>query len=159
MGNLKRGVFLILFVLIPIVVGFLGSIFTAVGVDTWYRFLVKPPIAPPDWIFGPVWSTLYILMGIAAFLVWNKGWKNKTVKIGLTLFLVQLGFNMLWSYLFFALENPLLAFVEIIILWIFILVTMLWFNKNSRTAVYLMLPYILWVSFAAILNLWIVILN
>ena len=132
--------------------GFVGSLFTTPSIPTWYAALRKPSFNPPNWIFGPVWTTLFVLMGIAAFIVWNKGLDRKGVKAALLLFIIQLLLNMLWSYLFFTLHSPLYAFVEIIILWLAILLTMVKFFPISRAAGYLLLPYILWVSFAAVLN-------
>jgi len=132
--------------------GFVGSLFTTPSIPTWYAALRKPSFNPPNWIFGPVWTSLFVLMGIAAFIVWNKGLDRKGVKAALLLFIIQLVLNMLWSYLFFTLHSPLYAFVEIIILWLAILLTMVKFFPISRAAGYLLLPYILWVSFAAVLN-------
>lgn len=139
--------------------GFVGSLFTTPSIPTWYAAIQKPSFNPPNWIFGPVWTTLFVLMGVAAFIVWNKGLDKKGVKAALLLFIIQLVLNMLWSYLFFALHSPLYAFVEIIILWLAILLTMLKFFPISHAAGYLLLPYILWVSFAAVLNFTIFRLN
>ena len=139
--------------------GFVGSLLTTPSIPTWYAALRKPSFNPPNWIFGPVWTTLFVLMGISAFIVWNKGLDRKGVKAALVLFIIQLVLNMLWSYLFFTLHSPLYAFVEIIILWLAILLTMLKFFPISRAAGYLLLPYILWVSFAAVLNFTIFRLN
>ncbi len=142
-----------------LVAGLIGSIFTAPSIPTWYATLQRPELSPPNWIFGPVWTTLYVLMGIAAFLVWRKGLHRKEVKIALGLFLVQLALNSLWSVLFFGLQNPGAALVEIAALWLAILATIVSFSKISRPAAYLLLPYILWVSFAAYLTYAIWILN
>ena len=139
--------------------GFVGSLFTTPSIPTWYASLQKPSFNPPNWIFSPVWTTLFVLMGISAFIVWNKGLDRKGVKAALLLFIIQLVLNMLWSYLFFTLHSPLYAFVEIIILWLAILLTMLKFFPISRAAGYLLLPYMLWVSFAAVLNFTIFRLN
>jgi tryptophan-rich sensory protein len=132
--------------------GAIGGFFTASSVKTWYATLTKPSFNPPSWLFSPVWITLYVLMGIALFLVWRKGLHHKGVKIAIYVFGVQLALNALWSILFFGLKMPLLAFIEILILWGFILVTLLKFKKISKLAGYLLLPYLLWVSFAAVLN-------
>ena len=132
--------------------GFVGSLFTTPSIPSWYAALQKPSFNPPNWIFAPVWTTLFVLMGIAAFIVWNKGLDRKGVKAALVLFIIQLLLNMLWSLLFFTLHSPMYAFVEIIILWLAILLTMLKFFPISSAAGYLLLPYILWVSFAAVLN-------
>lgn len=145
------------FILVSNLAGFIGGIFTQQSVTTWYLTLQKPSFNPPSWVFGPVWTLLYTLMGIAAFLVYKKGYKK--AKTALSLFFMQLFFNALWSFLFFGLKNPLLAFVEIIILWSLILVTIYYFYKVEKKAAYLMLPYLLWVSFAAVLNFSLYILN
>lgn len=132
--------------------GIIGSIFTASSIPTWYATLQKPSFNPPSWVFGPVWTTLFVLMGIAAFLVWQQGWKKKSVKIALSLFGVQLFLNTLWSILFFGMKNPGTACIEIIFLWLAIVATMIAFLKISKTAFWLLVPYILWVSFASFLN-------
>jgi len=149
---------LAVFILISLAAGALGSIFTANSVRTWYAMLQKPVFAPPNWLFAPVWTVLYILMGTAAYLVWEKGWKKMQVRIAVKVFIIQLVLNALWSLLFFGLNMPLLAFAEIIVLWIAILATIILFKKVSKAAAWLMLPYILWVSFAAVLNfaLWLI---
>ncbi len=132
--------------------GFIGSLFTTPAIPTWYKTLSKPAFNPPNSIFSPVWITLFLLMGISLFLVWQKNHKDREVKIALLFFTAQLVLNILWSILFFGLKSPLWAFVEIIILWLAILLTIIKFFKVSKPAGYLLLPYILWVSFAAFLN-------
>lgn len=140
-------------VLLCLGVGYLGSIVTRESVETWYPTLQKPAFNPPNWLFAPVWTMLYIIMGIAAGLVWNKiSLQAETVKKGMTFFFLQLGLNLLWSYMFFGLKNPLLALFNIILLWLFIYETIVQFNKVSKPATYLFIPYILWVSFALTLN-------
>ena len=136
--------------------GIIGSFFTVSSVSTWYVTLHKPFFNPPAWVFGPVWITLYLLMGISLYLIWNSKKKSKPAMV---FFSVQLVLNSLWSILFFGLQNPLFAGIEIIILWIAILLTIVSFYKISRTAAYLLIPYILWVSFAAVLNFSIIYLN
>jgi benzodiazapine receptor len=133
--------------------GFLGSLATTPSIAGWYKGLAKPSFNPPDGVFGPVWTTLYLLMGIALFLVWRLGLKTEGVQAAVIVFLIQLALNTLWSLLFFGLHQPFLAFVEIIVLWAFILWTMLKFFGLSRPAGWLLVPYLLWVSFAAVLNL------
>lgn len=140
-------------------VGLISVHFTIVSIPTWYVYLHKPFFSPPNWVFGPVWTTLYFLMGIAAFLVWKKGLKNKKIKRALTYFSIQLICNFLWSVLFFGLHNPLLGLVDILLLLISIVLTMTTFFKISKAASYLLIPYFLWVSFAIILNFSIVLLN
>lgn len=139
--------------------GFVGSIFTMPSIPTWYAALNKPFFNPPNWVFGPAWTLLYILMGIAAYLIWEKGWENKEVKLSLLHFAVQLGFNVAWSIVFFNYHSPWGAFIVIVILWLLILETILRFAKLSKTAAWLLLPYILWVSFASVLNLAVALLN
>lgn len=139
--------------------GFIGSIFTMPSIPTWYAALNKPFFNPPNWLFGPAWTLLYILMGIAAYLIWEKGWENKEVKLSLLHFAVQLGFNVAWSIVFFNYHSPWGAFIVIVILWLLILETILRFAKLSKAAAWLLLPYILWVSFASVLNLAVAILN
>lgn len=132
--------------------GFVGSIFTNPKIDTWYATIKKPAITPPDWVFAPVWTTLFILMGIAFYLVWRAGWSNPKVRTAMVIFLVQLIFNMLWSAVFFGLKAPLAAFFIIIALWLLILLTIILFAKVNKIAGVLLMPYILWVSFASVLN-------
>lgn len=139
-------------VALPQLAGFLGSVFTVSMIPTWYATLVKPELNPPSWIFGPVWTTLYLLMGIASFLVWNKGWGRKDVRIALGIFALQLVLNTLWSIIFFGLHSPAGAFLDLIALWFAIVATIVAFTKVSKAAAWLLLPYILWVSFAGYLN-------
>lgn len=146
-------------VFVSLMAGAAGSVFTAPAIDTWYKSLNKPAFNPPSWIFAPVWTILYLLMGVAAFLVWREGLNRRTVQIGLGLFVFQLILNALWSYIFFELQNPLAAFIEILVLWVAIAATIYFFCKVNTTAAYLMAPYILWVTFAAVLNLSIFQLN
>lgn len=140
-------------------VGIAATPFTVSAVTTWYPTLNKPSFSPPNWIFAPVWTILYFLMGVSLYLVWSKGLKEKKAKIALYFFGAQLFFNFLWSFLFFGLRSPILALVDIVALWILIAITIFKFFPISKTAAYLLIPYILWVSFAAFLNLSIVILN
>ena len=139
--------------------GIIGAFFTSPSIPTWYESLTKPSFIPPNWVFAPAWTTLFLLMGISAYLIWIKGAKNREVKTALIIFDIQLGLNILWSVLFFGLQSPLYAFVEIIVLWFLILLTILKFYPISKKAAYLLIPYLLWVSFAAILNFSVMILN
>jgi tryptophan-rich sensory protein len=139
--------------------GFIGSVFTTPAIPTWYVTLNKPPFTPPNGLFSPVWTFLFVLMGISAFLVWSKGLDDKRVKTALSIFAVQLILNILWSVVFFGLRSPLAGLIEIVILWIAIWLTILNFFKVSKTAGLLLLPYILWVSFAVVLNFFIWRLN
>jgi benzodiazapine receptor len=139
-------------IVVCLIAGFLGSLATRSSIPTWYAGLIKPPFNPPNQLFAPVWTILYILMGVSAFIIWRQGSQDQHVKVALSVFLGQLVLNVLWSIMFFGLRLPLFAFIEIIILWIAILLTILKFRKISITAALLLIPYILWVSFAAILN-------
>jgi tryptophan-rich sensory protein len=129
------------------------------SITDWYADLVKPKLAPPNWIFAPVWTILFVLMGVAAFLVWKKGLDRKDVKIALGIFVGQLVLNTLWSIIFFGLRSPGSAFIEIIFLWVAILATIISFARISRPAAWLLVPYILWVGFASYLNFMIWMLN
>ena len=143
---------LVVSIAVPVVVGGLSGFATASGVETWYPTLIKPSFNPPSWVFGPVWTVLYILMGVAAFLVWRKGLETEGVKRALALFAVQLALNGLWSILFFGLQQPGLAFGEILILWLAIVLTFRAFRTVEPAAGWLLIPYLAWVSFAAVLN-------
>ncbi|WP_159800699.1 TspO/MBR family protein [Flavobacterium sp. MK4S-17] len=136
-----------------VAVGYISGEVTRESVTTWYTTIQKPSFNPPNWLFAPVWTTLYILMGIAAGLVWAKIDDDKaTVKKALLFFGIQLALNALWSILFFGLQNPLLALIEIVLLWLMIYETFIQFNKVHKTAAWLIIPYLLWVSFAMVLN-------
>ncbi len=142
----------------PLLIGFLGSYFTTPNIPTWYATLAKPALNPPSWVFAPVWTILYLLMGYAFYLIWTQKTKlNKTHAY--VLFFIQLFLNLIWSYLFFALRLPPLALVEIIILWLAILLTIFKFKAINKLAAYLLIPYILWVSFATYLTFQVVLLN
>jgi len=150
---------LLIAILICQMAGVVGSLFTSPSIPTWYATIKKPGFTPPNSVFGPVWIALFVLMGVSAYLVWDRGLENKNVKIALLVFGIQLALNMLWSFLFFGLHSPLYAFFEIIVLWFAILFTILNFLKVSKPAGLLLVPYIVWVSFAAIINFYIVRLN
>lgn len=140
--------------------GFLGSFFTASSVKTWYQTINKPFFNPPSFVFAPVWTLLYILMGVSFYLIWQQTkFKSKISKLARNIFLIQLILNALWSILFFGFKNPVLAFIEIIILWILIFKNIKVFAKINKTAAYLLWPYLAWVSFASILNLSLILLN
>lgn len=139
--------------------GLIGSLVTDPAISTWYAGLRKPFFQPPNWLFGPVWTALYLAMAIALFLVWRQGWSLPRVRTGLILFGVQLLLNSLWSVLFFGLRSPLTALIEIFLLWVTILLTMIVFFELSTIAGILLVPYLLWTSFATILNAAIVYLN
>lgn len=179
---MKNSIKFIISILICELAGVLGSIFTTPAIKNWYFFLNKPSFSPPNWIFGPVWTILYFLMGVSLYLVWlrnfasevpvnaekQKTWNSVSAKLwfgswreenAVLIFTLQLILNILWSVIFFGLKLPGLAFFEILMLWFAILYTIINFYRISKTASYLLIPYILWVSFAAILNYAVWILN
>jgi translocator protein len=128
--------------------GFIGSFATTPAIPTWYAGLAKPEFSPPNWIFAPVWTLLYLLMGVALWLVWEKrGWGAPVV-----VFLIQLVLNIAWSFIFFGMHLPLWAFAEIVLLWLMILICTVQFWRITPVAGIIMLPYLGWVSFAAVLN-------
>ncbi|MBP4139548.1 TspO/MBR family protein [Flavobacterium geliluteum] len=144
---------IIIGVILCLAVGYSSSQVTRAGVETWYPTIVKPSFNPPNWIFAPVWTLLFVLMGIAAGLVWDRiKEQNEAVKKALGFFLIQLVLNAVWSYLFFGLKNPMLALIEIALLWLMIYETYLKFIKINKIGGYLLVPYLAWVSFAMILN-------
>jgi len=149
---MKNAIKLIISIAIPLAIGALGSFFTIPGVKGWYQTINKPAWNPPNWIFAPVWTTLYVLMGIALYLVWKSGNSNKAKTIPLSFFTMQLGLNFLWSFIFFNQHQIGWALVDIILLWVFILLTIFSFSNINKTASWLLVPYIVWVSFAMILN-------
>ena len=149
MSNILK---LIISIALPLLIGFSSSYFTITGVGSWYQTIQRPSWNPPNWVFGPVWTTLYIMMGIALFMVWKSDENYSLKRIAILLFSIQLIFNFFWSFIFFNQQRPGVAFGEIILLWIFILITIFVFAKVNKTAAWLLVPYISWVSFAAILN-------
>lgn len=144
---MRRWTGLAVWIVLPLLAGAFGSQFQP---GPWYAQLDKPAWNPPGWVFGPVWTTLYVLMGIAAWLVWDR--HGAAARGALTVFVVQLVFNAAWSWLFFGLQRPGLAFAGIVILWALIVWTVVLFWKARRTAGLLLLPYLAWVTFAAVLN-------
>lgn len=150
---------LIASILICQAAGAVGSIFTISAVSTWYLSIQKPSFTPPNWLFGPVWTALYLLMGVSLYLLWSKGLQNTGVRTALVVFGSQLALNILWSYLFFGLHLLFLGLVEIVILWVAIALTILTSYRVSRNAGILLIPYIGWVSIAALLNYYVWILN
>ena len=151
---MNKYVKILIFVLTCVGVGYISGMVTRSRVLTWFPTLIKPSFNPPSWVFAPVWSTLYILMGIAAGLVWSRmDFEKEAVRKALLFFAIQLGLNALWSLLFFGLRNPMLAGIEIILLWLMIYETYIKFGKIDKIAGYLFIPYLLWVSFASVLNI------
>jgi translocator protein len=151
----KNIVKLIISITIPLLAGFVGSYFTMPAIAGWYPGLIKPELNPPNWIFAPVWTTLYILMGISLFLIWREG-KHY---LEMSVFGAQILLNTTWSIFFFGIQRLDVALMNIVLLWIMIILTMILFSRISKIAMYLLVPYILWVSFAGYLNLTIWILN
>ena len=140
-------------VTICLAVGYLSGMVTRASITTWYPTLVKPSFNPPNWIFAPVWTSLYVMMGVAAGLIWNQITTQKAaVTKALQFFTIQLVLNALWSYLFFGLHNLMLATIEVVLLWLMIFETYSQFAKINKTASYLLLPYLAWVSFASVLT-------
>lgn len=155
---MKNAFALIIAIVITELAGVIGGLFTAQAIPDWYVTLAKPEWTPPNWLFSPVWIVLYALMGVAVFLVWKKR-SAKPVRMALGVFAVQLALNVAWSLIFFGWRNPGLAFTEIVVLWLAIVWTAAAFYKLSKPAAWLLLPYLLWVSFAACLNYAIWMLN
>lgn len=139
--------------------GVVGGLFTSPAIPGWYAALNKPAFTPPNWVFAPAWTTLYVLMGLAAFLVWDKGWRRPVVKPALGVFAAQLVLNFLWSVLFFGARSPAAGLVDIVALWLAIGASIVLFARVSKAAAALMVPYLAWVTFATALNVAIVALN
>lgn len=148
---------LFLSLLLPQLAGIIGSVFTIKAISTWYIYLNKPSFSPPNWIFGPAWLTLYLLMGIAVYLNWTKN--SKQAKFNVKLFFIHLFFNFIWTPVFFGAKNLFLALIIIFIIWLMIIVMIYSFKKVNKISSLLLIPYLLWVSFASILNYYIFILN
>ncbi len=146
-------------VLICQAAGFVGSFFTTPAIPGWYAGLDKPSFTPPNAVFAPVWTILYLLMGIALFLVWRTGFGDERIRRGMAIFGVQLALNVGWSIAFFGFRSPLAGLVVIVVLWAAIFLTMLDFFRISRIAGILLIPYIAWVSYAALLNIFLYTLN
>ena len=142
----------IIAIITPVAVGAVSGFFTATEIPVWYQTISKPGWNPPSWIFGPVWTILYVMMGIALFLVWKSAADPIIKKTAITLFISQLILNFFWSFIFFNQHQIGWALVEIIGMWIFILLTIFAFAQVNKTAAWLLVPYISWVSFATILN-------
>jgi benzodiazapine receptor len=156
---MKKALRILAFVLVCELAGIIGSFFTAPSVPGWYAGLAKPPFNPPGRVFAPVWTILYALMGLAAYLVYDKGLKRDDVRKALAVFAVQLILNALWSIVFFGAHMILGAAVVIVLLWVMVVATISLFSRISKAAAYLLVPYILWVSFATVLNISLYVLN
>ncbi len=134
-------------------IGYLSGMVTRESITTWYPTLIKPGFNPPYWVLEPVWTVLYVMMGVAGGMVWNRiDADEERVKKAFKFFMYQLALNALWSYLFFGLHNPLLALIEIILLWLMVFETYVQFKKIDKVAGLLFIPYLAWVSFATVLN-------
>lgn len=149
---MKNIIKLLISIIICQAAGLIGSFFTRPNIPTWYAALKKPSIASPNWVFAPVWTILFLLMGIALYLIWRQGLNNPSVRSAFIIFILQLIINILWSVIFFYFMFPLGGFVIIIALWLLILLTIIHFYSISRAAGILLMPYLLWVSFASVLN-------
>lgn len=153
MGKKKQILIFIVCLVVCFGVSGAGAMFTTEdSITNWYAQLQRPKFTPPDWIFGPVWTALYLSMAISAFLIWRKGLDYPNVKQALGWFLIQLILNAVWTPLFFGFHLVLLAFIEIILLWLAIIATLIAFKRVSLPACILLIPYIIWVGFAAVLN-------
>jgi len=142
---------LVISIVVCLLAGIIGSLFTSNNIPTWYATINKPAFNPPNWIFAPVWTTLYVMMGVSLFLVWRQS--NKVnISYAVIFFSIQLILNTLWSFIFFGMKLLLLGFIEICLLWVFILISIISFSGISSTASFLLIPYLLWVSYAAVLN-------
>jgi benzodiazapine receptor len=157
--TLRSVALMLVCILIPLVSGAVVGILTMSGVTDWYSTLNKPWFTPPDYVFGPVWTVLYILMGISLYLVIVQGWENETVKTGIVLFAAQLGVNLLWSQIFFGLHSPLAALACIVVLLALLVATIITFSRVSKPAAVLLVPYLAWVCIATALNAGVILLN
>lgn len=139
-------------ILLCVLAGSLGSLVTITGPGSWYSSLEKPFFAPPNWLFAPMWITLFVLMGIALYLIWESGTERRDVRVALGIFGLQFLLNILWSFLFFGMKSPLLGFIDILLLWVMILFTIRAFYQVKKSAAYFLIPYIAWVTLASALN-------
>jgi len=157
--KVRSSVELILFIVMCEIAGVVGSIFTTSSIPGWYAGLRKPSLAPPNWVFAPVWTALYALMGISLFVIWRRRSGAGLRRAAISTFFLQLALNALWSYLFFGLQSPFLGVIGITFLWLTIFAAMMFFSRISKFASLVLLPYLAWVSFAAYLNYLILTLN
>jgi tryptophan-rich sensory protein len=157
--NLRATVIAAVCILLPLISGAAVGILTLAGVSGWYSMLNKPWFTPPDYVFGPVWTVLYILMGISLYLFVSKGLENKPMRTGIVLFVVQLGANLLWSVLFFGMHSSQAGLACILVLLALIVATIVTFNKLSKPAALLLVPYLAWVCIATALNAGVFLLN
>lgn len=139
--------------------GGIGSVFTYKAIPTWYASLAKTAVTPPNWLFAPMWVTLYFLMGVALYLVWNRGREKHDFHLAITIFGIQLALNVLWSVIFFGLHSLIFGAIEIVFMWFFIAATIIEFYHIDKKASYLLFPYISWVTVATLLNMAILFAN
>jgi tryptophan-rich sensory protein len=132
--------------------GLAGSFFAMSAFKEWYPSLIKPALLPPDWVFSVIWPFLYLFMGIAVFLIWKEGVEREGVKVALELYVIQLFLNALWPVIFFGMKDVALALFDVIVLWLTVDFTIYLFSKISKLAMYLLLPYLVWISYAIFLN-------
>lgn len=148
---------LLVSIVVVMLLGIAGSLFTAPAIETWYATLNKPSFTPPNWLFAPAWTLLYFLIGLTLYLCWNnKFWSDQKLKFA---FFLQLALNFLWSPLFFGLRSPILGLIDIIALDLAVIATITLLLKHSKIAFLLMFPYLVWILFASVLNYFVYILN
>jgi len=157
--SLRSAGLLILCIAIPLLAGMIGSLVTSPAITTWYARLQKPFFTPPNWVFFPVWTVLYIFMGISLYLVLQNGLENRAVRQGVAIFSAQLAVNALWSFAFFGMQSPQNGLITILVLLVLIITTIVLFWRISKPAAVLLVPYICWVCIATALNMMILVLN
>ncbi|HIH50154.1 TPA: tryptophan-rich sensory protein [Candidatus Micrarchaeota archaeon] len=157
--RIRKPLALVAFIILCEVAGLFGSVFTINSIPTWYAGLSKPAFTPPSWLFAPIWTTLYLLMGISAYLIYESRTRKRGARMALSVFGVQLALNVLWTLAFFGLRSTLLGFAMIVLLWIAIAATIIEFVRIRKDAALLLVPYIVWVTIAAFLNYFLLILN
>lgn len=150
---------LVLSIIICELAGVFGALFTAQAIPAWYAGLVKPALSPPNWVFGPVWTTLYVLMGVAFYLIWKEGAKKRDVRLAMYAFGFQLFLNAIWTPIFFGLRSPFYGLIVVVMMFLAIIWTIALFHNLQKKAAYLLLPYLAWVGFATYLNFEILRLN
>jgi len=151
MKSIKVFITLLICLLIPLAIGGISGFATATSITDWYVALIKPSFNPPNYLFAPVWTTLYALMGISLFIIWRSP-TGRMRNNALVIFAVQITLNFFWSFLFFKFKLPGVALIEIVLLWTSILMMIIFFKRVSKLAAFLQIPYLLWVSFASVLN-------
>jgi len=159
MATLRSAALAAACILVPLVAGTVVGFLTMGGIHTWYVTLNKPWFTPPDYVFGPVWTFLYILMGISLYLFISHGWEKKSVRTGVIIFSLQLAANLVWSFLFFGMQSPIAGLADIFLLLVLIVATIVAFYRVSKPAAVLLVPYLAWVCIATTLNTGIVFLN